>query len=96
MGRRERIVAGVVGLLVLAWVAPDLVGALLMLFSVLVFVIAVVGLMRPSLVEVARPHGGGVGLHAVGWDVRGRWDVAGAAERREHGVGFAGSHGADA
>lgn len=52
MGRRERIVAGVVGFLVLAWVAPDLVGALLMLFSFLVFAIAVVGLVWPSLVRL--------------------------------------------
>ena len=52
MDRRERIVAGVVGLLVLAWFVPDLVGVLLMLFSALVFVIAVVGLLRPSLVRI--------------------------------------------
>ena len=52
MDRRERIVAGVAGLLVLAWFVPDLVGVLLMLFSALVFVIAVVGLLRPSLVRI--------------------------------------------
>ena len=52
MDRRERVVAGVAGLLVLAWFVPDLVGVLLMLFSALVFVIAVVGLLRPSLVRI--------------------------------------------
>ena len=52
MNRRERIVAGVVGLLVLAWFVPDLVGVLLMLFSALVVVIAVIGLLRPSLVRI--------------------------------------------
>ena len=52
MDRRERIVAGVAGLLVLAWFVPDLVGVLLMLFSALVFVIAMVGLLRPSLVRI--------------------------------------------
>lgn len=52
MDRRERIVAGVAGLLVLAWFVPDLVGVLLMLFSALVFVIAAIGLLRPSLVRI--------------------------------------------
>ena len=55
MTRRNRIVGGVVGtlgLLLAASVAPAIVGALLMTFSVLVFLFAVVGLAMPRLVRL--------------------------------------------
>ena len=55
MGKQERIAAGVTGLLgfiVAAAVAPDFAGAVLMLFSFLVFVFAVVGLIWPGLVRL--------------------------------------------
>ena len=53
--RTQRISVGVFWLLVLlvaAYVAPRFVGALLMLFSLLVFVLAVVGLAWPSLMRL--------------------------------------------
>lgn len=52
MDARARIVAGVAGLLIAATVAPTVVGALLMLFSVLVLVFAIVGAFWPSMLRL--------------------------------------------
>lgn len=54
--RTQKVTAGVFWLIVLlaaGYVAPRFVGALLMLFSVLVFVLAVIGLIRPSVVRLS-------------------------------------------
>ena len=53
--REQHVKAGVFWLIVLlaaGYVAPRFIGALLMLFSVLVFVLAVVGLVWPSLMKL--------------------------------------------
>lgn len=51
--RKHEIGGGVLALfLVAAYLAPGVVGAVLMLFSVLVFVLAMVGLFRPSLMRL--------------------------------------------
>ena len=54
-GRNQRIAVGVFWLivfLVVAYVMPRFVGTLLMLFSLIVFVVAVVGLAWPSLMRL--------------------------------------------
>ncbi|MDE0002082.1 MAG: hypothetical protein OXQ29_05270, partial [Rhodospirillaceae bacterium] len=52
MDTRARIVAGVAGLLIAAAVDPSIVGALLMLFSVLVLIFAVIGAVWPSVLKL--------------------------------------------
>ena len=52
MDARARIVAGVAGLLIAAAVAPSIVGALLMLFSLLVLIFAVIGAVWPSVLKL--------------------------------------------
>ena len=62
--RTRRIVGGVAGLfgvLILARLAPDFVAAVLMTFSFVVFVLALVGLVKPQWVRLPNRLAVGVG-----------------------------------
>ena len=45
-------ILGLLGAFLVAWLEPEVIGSLLMLFSVLAFVLGVVGLLRPSLMKL--------------------------------------------